>query len=276
MRYNINGAQKYHGLGPLKTVTLDEARVLVSDKQRDIHAVRRGRAGAIDPATKAKQERAARKAAAVKVPTFRECAEQYIEAHGKAWISDVHRGQWGQTLRDYAYLKMGNLPVNEIDRERVLQVLRPIWNTIGETARRLRGRIEKILDYAEVNGWRPSDSNPARQAPIHLALGAQEGEKGKFPALPYQQMPEFMFDLRNRSSRSARALEFLIMTATRPGEVVDAKWREIDWSSRIWTIPKERTGRKGKRGKRKAHIVPLSPIALGLLRRLFERRSGEL
>src|SRR5262249_791811 len=150
-----------------------------------------------------------------KAVTFKQVAEDYITAHEKDWTNAKSRAQWKSTLATYAYPIVGDLPVADVTREHVTQVLAPIWHTKGETASRLRGRIELILTAAEVRGLRPEGSNPARLKPMQMILGeATKGGK-HLAALPHGQIAEFMADLRGRSGTGARCLEFVILTATR-------------------------------------------------------------
>jgi integrase len=165
-----------------------------------------------------------------------------------------------------------------VTRDHLVRCLRPIWLELKETAARLRGRIESVLAFAEVKGWRPEGSNPAALKPITIALGKQRRRPRRQPALPVDQMAEFMADLRARDSRSARALELLILCAVRSNEVLEATWDEFkiadDWRSGNWLIRGERM--KGTSDRKYSHIVPLSPAALALLRKVYERRTGAL
>src|SRR5215467_5878658 len=273
---------KWHGNGSLKDTPLQKARmkagalVLRLDEGDDPIAERKA---------KQEAERAA-KLAATTGKSFKEAGEEYLRANDTKWTNDKHKWQWSQNL-GRAYAAFGDKDVAAVNRQDVLALLRsdegqgPIWRAIPETARRLRGNVETVLDFADANGWR-TEANPARFGPISMALGDQ-GEKAIVkprPALPWASMPEFMADLRSRDTRAARALELTILCAFRGGEAVAAEWREIkhsaDWSTGTWTVPKERVGRKGKKGERRPHIVPLSPAALEVLRKLHdEQRSGE-
>ncbi len=278
LRYTLGGKSKYLGLGSVKDVSLKQARLDAGAKRRQIDDARKGERGAVDPVEERKQARQALQAAktTVTVKTFKQAAEAYLEVNKTKWLNAKHRWQWGQTL-ERAYAVFGTVPVADVTRAHVLELLRPIWRTIPETARRLRGRIETVLDFAEANEWRPADNNPARQKPVSMALGDQDAMVEPHPSLPYERMGEFMGDLRRRSTLSAYALELQILCATRPGrETLDAEWREIDWEARTWTIPKQRMlkGRRRK-GAWHDHVVPLSPAALTLLRKLYDQRSGD-
>jgi integrase len=279
-RYSLNGKNRYLSIGPARAVTLKDARLEAGVLRAHVEDVRKGRRGAVDPAIERQQAREAAKAAkkaAINNKTFTQAAKAYLEAHGTKWTNRKHAWQWEQTL-ERAYEAFGDVPASDVTRAHVLEVLRPIWRTIPETARRLRGRIETVLDFAEANEWR-REANPARYKPIHMSLGDQNAVVTPRPALPFARMPEFMVELRSRDTRAARALELQVLCATRGGEAVRAEWREIerndDWTIGSWTIPKERVGRKGRKGERHAHVVPLPPAALALLRNLYERRSSD-
>lgn len=179
------------------------------------------------------------------------------------WRNKTHREQWSATLETYAYPHLGTMPVAEIGLEQVKQVLTPIWTTKTETAPRLRGRIEAVLDYAAVHGWRDGP-NPARwQGNLKLAglpSSAKVAPVVHHPALPWQEIAAFMQHLKALSAVSGRALEFLILTAGRTNEVIGARWSEMNREAALWTIP----GRRMKAGKE--HRVPLSQAALAVLR----------
>jgi integrase len=162
----------------------------------------------------------------------------------------------------------GDLPVRQIDRALVIEVLDPIWLTKPETARRVRGRIEAIMDFAIARGWRGEGDNPARRGPLVRGLSKQTNKVKHHAALPYTEIGSFMADLRKEKGTAAAALEFLILTAGRTGEVISARWREIDWAKRVWSVPAERM--KSKR----EHRVPLSVPALNVLERLPNRDEG--
>lgn len=198
---------------------------------------------------------------------FREVAEAFIAQRSVEWRNKTHRAQWSATLETYAYPHLGNLPVADIGLEQVKQVLSPIWTTKTETASRLRGRIEAVLDYAAVHGWRDGP-NPARwQGNLKLAglpSRAKVAPVVHHAALPWQGIAEFMRQLQALSAVSARALEFLILTAARTNEVLGARWSEMNMEAGLWTIP----GRRMKAGKE--HRVPLSPPVLSILREIAE------
>jgi integrase len=203
--------------------------------------------------------------------TFRQCAERYIEAHRPGWKNAKHAAQWPATLEAYAYPVIGKLPVKKIGAngdgtDLILKVLQPIWYDKTETAARLRGRIEAILDWAKARGYRDGE-NPARwKGHLDKLLPA----KGKVapvqhhPALPYSKIPDFMKKLRAESGKAARALEFAVLTAARTSEALEATPSEIDLQARIWTVPPERL--KGRREGDKPHLVPLCDSAIDIIK----------
>jgi integrase len=256
LRYVRAGKEHMLGLGPVHVVGLAEAR------QR-ARAARLQLLDGLDPVEERKAKKVAAKIAEAKSVTFAECAQAYQAAHEGQWRSAKHREQYIGTLRTYAFPVFGELPVSAIDTGLVLKVLEPLWGSRTETARRLRGRIEKVLDWAAVRNYRSGD-NPARWRG-HLAEALPQRMKTTVPhhaALPYAEVAEFMSELRAQSGTGARALEFTILTAARSGEVLGAKWSEVDLENRIWVVPAERM--KAQR----EHRVPLSDPAIALLQSL--------
>ena len=251
LRVKVGEQRRDMGLGSYPEVSLSEAR----DKAREVHAsLRRGDL----PATPAKHRQVA---IAIACKTFKECAEGLIKDKAGEWSNSKHRQQWENTLTEYAYPHIGALPVAEIDLPHVLACLEPIWRTKTETASRVRGRIESVLDWATVRKYRQGE-NPARWKGHldHVLPAPTKLVKTKHHrALAIDDMPKFMAALRQREGIAARALEFVILTACRSGEVRGAQWVEIDKQAKIWTVPAERM----KAGKE--HRVPLSDAALKLL-----------
>jgi integrase len=193
--------------------------------------------------------------------TFKDCAERYIEAHRPGWKNPKHAKQWPSTLEDYVYPVFGPIPVQAVDVGLVMKALEPIWKTKPETASRVRGRIESILDWATARGYRQGE-NPARWRGHLDKLLPARGKVQKVKhhaALPYGEMGDFVAELRGQEGVAARALEFLILTATRTGEVIGARWDEFDLAKKVWTVPGERM----KAGKE--HRVPLSERALAII-----------
>lgn len=261
-RYQINGKRREMGLGALKEVSLKDARELAGDARK---LQRRG----IDP--KAQRDRQQATQGDPGAWTFDKCATAYIKAHAPGWKNEKHEDQWRNTLETYVKPVFGHLPVDQVDTSLVMQVLQPIWNTKTETASRLRGRIERIISWAIVQGYR-SGPNPALWRGHLSMLLPQRAKVQKVThhaALPYSEIGEFMPIIRGQKGLSARAIEFTIMTAARTGEVIGAEWIEVDLVSRIWTIPGERT----KSGR--DHRVPLSDQAVALLEALEERRWSD-
>lgn len=205
----------------------------------------------------------AEKAAGARATTFGEFADKFVEDQRPQWSNDKHAAQWAMTLGDAYCKKIRRRPIAEIDTDDVLAVLRPVWNEKPETARRLRMRLERVLDAARVLGLR-SGENPARWRGQLDHLLPKHGKitKRHHPAMPWQEVPAFMVELEDRVSVAAPALRFLILTAARTSEVILAKWDEIDEEAAIWTVPAERV--KGRR----VHRVPLSDAALEALDRI--------
>ena len=209
-------------------------------------------AAGCDPIAERKGERKAAALEAAKALTFGDAAGRYIAAHRAGWRNAKHADQWRATLATYAFPIFGNLPVGSIDTALVTKALDPVWSTKPETASRLRGRIEAVLDWATARGYRIGE-NPARWRGHldKLLPSAKQGPKGSpSPALPYHDLPAFMATLRGQDGIAARALEFAILTAARTGEVIGATWDEIDLAERHWTVPAERM-------KAGPHIVSL-------------------
>lgn len=266
-RYKIGGRERFMGLGSADTVALAEAR-------EKTQALRKLLAQGIDPLDHRKeQDQAAKRQAALdeaKRMTFRECAEAYIAAHQAGWRNEKHRQQWTNTLATYAYPVFGDLPVSAVDLPLVLKVLEPIWQGKTETASRLRGRIEVVLDWATVRSYRIGE-NPARWRGTLdklLPKRAKVQRVEHHAALPYGEMPAFMADLRSRKALAALALEFTILTATRTSETLLAQWDEIDMAGRVWTIPAERM----KMGRE--HRAPLSGRCLEILGEMAKLRPA--
>src|SRR5262249_6635577 len=209
----------------------------------------------IDP-IHAREER--KEAARQRSLTFREAALEYIEDHDAGWRSAKHRREWVDTLRVYAYPVLGDLPVQLINVDLLLKALKPIWETKTETASRVRGRIEMVLDFAKARGLRSGD-NPADWDVLKHLLPKPNKvrRKAHFEALPFEEINQFMTALRGQSGVAARALEFLILTATRFGETRGARWDEIQGD--VWVIPAERTK------AHKEHRIPLCGRALEIL-----------
>jgi integrase len=225
----------------------------------------------IDPIDAKRAALAASALVAAKAISFEQAAQQYFDAHEKQWKNAKHRAQFLSTLRAYAYPVIGKLSVADVDLGLVLKIIEPIWEAKTETASRVRGRIETVLDWATVRGFR-SGENPARwKGHIEHVLPARDriAKKNHHAALPYIALPAFMSELRKREGVAAKALEFTILTAARTGEVTGATWDEINFAERTWTIPAGRI--KGGR----EHKVPLSAEALHILRSIPTEASNK-
>jgi integrase len=239
------------GLGAAATVTLVAARRLATEMRE---AISQG----VDPRAVLSP---AQPTQSVQVPTFGEFAETYISSVEEGWKNPVHRQQWRSSLRDHAGL-LRNVPIDQISTDHVLEALKPIWLTKAETAKRVRGRIEKVLDAAKARELRPRDSmNPATlRGHLALLLPSQaKVARGHHAALPWKEAPQFMAQLREQSALAARCLEFVILTAARSGEALGATWAEFDLVNGVWTVPAVRM----KAGVE--HVVPLSTTALAVL-----------
>jgi integrase len=274
LRYSHGGKRREAGLGRagegLNDVTLAEARQKAADMRRMVKA-------GIDPlvyreAEAARQKAVAQQAAAQGV-TFRAVADLYMGAHDAGWRNPKHRDQWRNTLATYAFPHFGDLPAGDVGTGHVMAALEPIWTAKPETATRVRGRIESVLDYATARGWR-SGENPARWRG-HLAnLLPARGKVARVEhhaALPWREVGTFMAALGEREADSvaALALRFAILTAARSGEVMGAHWAEIDLGEAVWTVPAERM----KAGRE--HRVPLTAAALAVLRQAAALRTSK-
>ncbi|MEJ8568282.1 tyrosine-type recombinase/integrase [Elongatibacter sediminis] len=255
-RDRVTGKLRDMGLGPYgkRDVTLAEARDKAGEARR---IVRDG----LDPIEERRRRLQDAKLAHARRLTFGECAEKCIEAKRAEWKNPKHAAQWPATLDKYAAV-LKPLPVTEIDTGLVLQCLEPIWQKKTETATRVRQRIEAVLDWATARKYREGE-NPARWRG-HLKTMLPDPSKVKkvqhHSALPYAEIGAFIQELRATDTQAARALEFQILTATRPGETVGAAWDEIDLQAKTWTIPAERMK------AHKEHVVPLSPRAVAILK----------
>jgi integrase len=264
-----DGRLRSMGLGATSTISLAEARELARE-------LRQKRLQGIDPL----EEKRSAKSAQPTALTFDQAAARYIAGHESNWRSAEHARQWRSTLKTYASPIIGSMTVAAIDTAAVVRVLDPIWKAKPETANRLRTRIEAILDWATTLGLRHGE-NPARWrghlknvfpkvAKAKAVARQAAGRSAHHPALPYAELGAFMADLRKLDSTPARALEFLILTATRRGEVLGASWNEINLEAKMWTVPEERM--KGHR----EHRVPLSDPALAVLEVQRRLCDGEL
>ena len=253
-RYWREGKRRVISLGSCDTVSLAEARTKA-------HEQRRLRLDGHDPAVAREASKAALRVAEASTMTFAECAEAYIAAHKAGWRTAKNAKDWAATLQTYAHPVIGKLPVAVIDLPLILRVLEPIWTEKVSTASRVRVRLESILDWATVRGYRTGD-NPARWKGNLESLFPKKAKITKIrphAALPYGDIARYMADLRERDNLPARALEFAILTTARISEVTGATWAEFDLDARLWTIPAARM--KADR----EHRVPLSSAAMAIL-----------
>lgn len=245
------------GLGACHTITLLEARKRATQARQML-------LDGVDPIDTKRERRQSAIVAQARVMTFDQCATAYIDAHKHGWKNAVHADQWTATINSYASPTIGKLPVADVDTALVMKILQPIWTTKTETASRVRGRIESILGWATVSGYRTGE-NPARWRDHLDNLLAKRSKIKKVvhhPALPYAEMGVFVSALRKQGGVGALALEFTIMTACRTGEVIGARWDEFDLPGKSWTIPPERM----KAGRE--HRVPLCGRVIEILEEL--------
>ncbi|WP_106640868.1 tyrosine-type recombinase/integrase [Allosphingosinicella vermicomposti] len=257
LRIMIGGKRRDMGLGGYPEVTLAEARDAAEAARKQVRAN-------VDPIKIRAAEKAAIRAHAGKTMAFQDAALAFIQANEGSWRNDKHRQQWRNSLETYAYPIIGKMSLGDIELPHILKILEPIWESKTETATRLRGRIEQVLDWGTVRGFRDG-LNPARWRGHLDKLLAKPKKLAKVKhhaALPWADIGAFMPKLRKAEGMGARALEFAILTACRSGEVRGATWAEIDLDAAIWTIPAERM----KAGK--PHSVPLSDAVVAMLKAL--------
>jgi integrase len=272
VRYRAGGRLREMGLGSVNVVGLAEARQRAAKVREQLFLGH-------DPVEQRRANQRAAQVEAAKAATFKDCAEGYIAAHSPVWRNSKHAAQWGATLATYVFSVFGDLPVQAVDTALVMKAIEPIWTEKAETASRVRGRIEAILDWARVRGYRDGE-NPARwrghlenllAAPSKAkrAVRQRKGLGEHFEALPYGRIAGFIAELREQEGIAARALEFAILTAARTGEVIGARWDEIDTAQSLWTIP------AGRMKAGKEHRVPLSDAAMAIVEKMAEVRSGD-
>ena len=254
LRFTWRGSAKEMGLGSARTVSLADAR------EKATAALRMAARG-INPIEERKRHSG--------IPTFGEMADSVREALSAGFRNEKHKAQWKSTLETYA-APLRSKPVDTITTDDILAVLKPIWTLKPETASRVRGRIEKVLDAAKANGFRAGE-NPARWRGHldHLLPKPSNLERNHHAAMPYEDIAIFVGDLRKRPATATLALEFCILTAARSGEVLGARWAEMDLAKRLWTLPAQRM----KAGRE--HRVPLSDRAMSILKQLRKVDDGE-
>ena len=263
-RYHRN-KPRWMGLGRLRDVSLTEARTAAAKCRKQLLA-------GIDPLeTRQVVRRQALLETAARV-TFKDATDRFIASHQVAWRNVKHHSQWRNTLSTYAYPVFGHIAVGAIDTGLIVKALEPFWISKPETASRLRGRIERVLDWAKARGYRQGE-NPARwRGHLDHLLPARRKVRAvrHHAALPYTEIPGFMGELRAREGVSARALEFTVLTACRTGEAIGARWDEIDLAAKVWTVPADRMKAD------KEYTVPLSQRAVEILTELLRDTSGFL
>jgi integrase len=259
-RFMLRGKARDLGLGTATgpdAISLQDARIEAGRLRAEVKA---GTDPLLERDKKAGEALAQIQAAYVASTTFKTVAERYIADNRDSWRNAKHRQQWENTLSSYVYPVIGDLPINDVGTAHVLEILEPIWKTKPETASRIRGRIETVLDAAKARELRTGE-NPARWRG-HIAQILKKRQRltrGHHTALPYADVPAFVEQLRNRKAMAALALEFTILTAARTGEVTGATWVEFDLTKKVWTVPATRM----KAGKE--HRIPLSPRTLEIL-----------
>ena len=260
----VTSKQREMGLGSLDITSLSQARNLTIEYRQQLLE-------GIDPLEEQRRNKQARQLQQARTITFRNAAEQCIASKRPEWKNAKHSQQWTNTLTTYAYPIIGDLPISEIDTDLILKIVEPIWILKAETASRVRQRIETVLDWARARKYVEGE-NPARlrgHLDKILAKTAKVKRVKHHPAVPYKQINEFVLLLRNKKGSSALALEFMILTAARTGEVIGAQWGEFDISSKVWTVPVERM----KAGKE--HRVPLCNRVINILTSIKSNRHAE-
>ncbi len=264
LRFKLHGKRREMGLGSYRDISLADAREMAADARKLVTK-------SIDPIEqrKATQKALAKKAQGKK--TFKQCALEYIASMEAGWKHPKHSQQWKNSLINYVYPVFGDWPIDQVDTEAVQRVLTPIWNTKTETAGRVRGRIERILDWAKVKKFRAGE-NPAywRGNLEHLYTKPSKIMDIKhMPSLPYEKMTSFLSSLKKKKSIAAGAVQLLIYTVTRPTEALSAKWSEFDLEARTWTIPKDKM--KGNI----EHVIPLSDQCFDMLENLHHFQDSD-
>lgn len=263
-RYQVGKRRRDMGLGSYPSVTLAEARERARDARAKLSV-------GVDPIEHVRALRSKLLAEQSTAITFDEAAKKYVEAHEHGWRNAKHAQQWRNTIETYASPVMGKMLIRDIGMPQVLQVLEPIWRDKTETASRLRGRMDAVFDWAIAHGYR-TQLSPARWKGLLdkvLPAPGKVAKVGHHRALPYADMPDFMMALRTHEGVGSAALQFLILTACRSGEVRGARWSEFDMDARIWTIPADRM----KAGKE--HRVPLSPAAVAIVEHQRQMQFSE-
>lgn len=263
-RFTLHGKSREMGLGPVADVSLAQAREKAGEARK---LQREGK----DPLEARKADERAAELEAARVVSFKDAAGRYINAQRPSWRNAKHASQWENTLRDYAFPVFGKVPVADVDTGLVMKALEPIWTAKPETASRVRQRIEAVLDWARVMGFRDGP-NPAlwRGHLSHMLPSPKKVAQVKHhAALPWQDVGDFMASLRTRPATAARAFEFCILTAARTSEALEVTWDEVDLEAAVWTVP------AGRMKAQREHRVPLSPQAVAVLRHMKANHGDE-
>lgn len=257
-RYEKDGKERRHGLGSYTTNTLEVARISASQ-------CRQLRNDGYDPIDFKRQQLDDTKIRAI---DFKTCALSYIESHKLSWKSSKHETQWRNSLETYAYPIIGNLTVEKIDTRMIMNVLEPIWFDTTETATRVRQRIETVLDWAKVKGYRSGENPALWRGHLNTLLPKRSKiqKVNHYPAMPYVDLPDYFCSLRNTNTTAARVLALTILTATRTNEIRQATWSEIDFNKSLWVIPENRM----KMGKE--HRIPLTPESILILNEMKQNK----
>jgi integrase len=257
LRYTLRGRAREMGLGSASVFGLAEARVRAINAKKLLH-------DGHDPIEVRKAARAQAQFDAARAVTFKQAAEAYIKSHEAGWRSSLHRQQWRNTLAQHVYPVLGALPVQAIDTAAVMRAIQPLWQAAPETASRVRGRIESVIDAATAQGLRQGPNPAAWRHHLDRLLPAKRKVRKvkHFAAVHYDAVPAFLVELRKKEDVVSRLVEFIVLTASRLGEATGARWDEFDLDRAVWTIPPERM----KAGRE--HRAPLSKQVLELLRAL--------
>jgi integrase len=271
LRTMVGGQRRKMGLGGFPDVTLAVAKEKARQAKLKVN-------DGEDPINERRDKRRALKVSRAQDVTFKTCAENYITSHTPEWTNKKHAGQWSTTLEKYAYPVIGDLWVRDVAISHILQILNPIWLTKTTTAVNVRGRIESVLSAAKTLGYRSGENPAAWKDNLDNQLASPNKVKKvrHHPAIPVDEVGQFMKDLRSRDGTSSDALEFLVLTSVRSHNVRHARWSEIDMETKTWAIPGEDADQDGNGQRMKsgvAHRVPLSKQALTLLNGL-QRMAG--
>lgn len=265
LRATIGDKRRDMGLGPFPEVSLANAKEVAAAKRQQI---REG----IDPIEARRTAQTLLRSEQASFISFKEAAGKYITAHEKSWKNAKHAAQWTATLETYAYPTIGDLRVRDVALSHITKILEPIWNDKSETASRLRGRIEAVLDWAKARGFRTGDNPAAWRGNLDMLLPARNkiAKVKHHDAMDWRDAPAFLTELRKHQGISALALEFVVLTACRSGEARGATWAEIDMKAGVWTIPADRMKAQ------KEHRIPLSAAARKVLQTAKKIGGGDL